>query len=913
MVHATEKDPPRISATLAAMSPPPPNRPSDLGVVERDRYQVIAEFARGGLGRILRARDLRSGRIVAIKEVLRGGTEARARFAFEAMVSANLEHPSTVPVYEVGRWPSGEPFYAMKLVSGRSLEAVVAECRDLGARVALVPHVIAVAEALAYAHSHKVIHRDLKPANILVGEFGETVVIDWGLAKNLATGDEAESDADRGPAGRPRYGETIMGTVLGTPSYMSPEQARGQPVDERTDVYAIGAILYHALGGVRPFAESMTPQEVLDKVVVTPPRPLHEIDPLVPAELVTIVEKAMATRAADRYPTAKELAEELKRFSTGKLVAAHHYTLWALVRRFVRQHRAVVTSILAAICVLAVFGVFSVRRIVAERNRAETARADAERRLAELFSEQGRQALAAGDADRALTYLAEAMRHGDTRPSTRFLAGQGLVHLEPLAAVLPGHGNSVYSVAWSPDGQELYSSSVDGWVAIWDPVRRQIERAFPAGFHFILSRDGSELITRTNVGLVAVWDAHTFQPRAQVALPAPDQAWAIALSPDGKTLAVGGEHGSLGLWRTDGTPIAILPDLASKVYSIEFSPGGQLIACALTDGTVRLFNLDGSPAATFYAHFGPTWDAEFSPDGALVVTAGDDAYAEIWDVRTGTLRTRLSGHQFGIDKATFDPTGTLVATASLDSNVILWDAATGEMLHTMKGHTKNINNIHFSPDGTQLASAGEEGSIKLWDVASGRLVHSYDGSTSPVSDVAFSPDGTRLAEASFDYRVRVWRTDAAPDVVPLPAPPPVIAGDFSPDGRRVAIIDKDHSVRVWDSQTGAPILAFHASDEHMRTIEYSPDGRFLLTASNDGSARLWDAETGHLVRAFTGHVGKVRLATFDATGTRLLTVGEDKTARVWNAQTGEQQMILPLDGPGLGRALLERPTARASS
>jgi serine/threonine protein kinase len=161
--------------------------------VPRNRFELQGELARGGLGRVMRARDPRTGRVVALKEVLRPSPDLIARFAREAMVTANLQHPAIVPVYEVGRWPSGEPFYAMKLVRGRALDALIADASTTAARVALLPHVIAIAEALAYAHSERVIHRDLKPANVLVGPYGETVVIDWGLARNLGERDLASA------------------------------------------------------------------------------------------------------------------------------------------------------------------------------------------------------------------------------------------------------------------------------------------------------------------------------------------------------------------------------------------------------------------------------------------------------------------------------------------------------------------------------------------------------------------------------------------------------------------------------------------------------------------------------------------------------------------------------------------------
>jgi serine/threonine protein kinase len=303
-----------------------------LPVRDRQRYQFGAEHARGGIGKIVLAHDRKLDRQVAIKELLRPGNAAQARFVREAMITARLEHPGIVPVHEAGRWPSGEPFYSMKLVSGRSLAEVIKSTRTLDERLALLPNVVAVADAIAYAHGELVIHRDLKPSNVMVGACGETVVIDWGLAKDLTRPNEAADLLAEPSRNSSQSGLTMVGTVIGTPAYMPPEQAEGLPVDERADVYALGAMLYHLLAGQIPYADTKptSGSELVDLVKAGPPTSLPRLGPDTPAGLLAIIDKAMARKPSDRYANAGELAVDLKRCSSAQLLGARECPTWML-------------------------------------------------------------------------------------------------------------------------------------------------------------------------------------------------------------------------------------------------------------------------------------------------------------------------------------------------------------------------------------------------------------------------------------------------------------------------------------------------------------------------------------------------------------------------------------------------------
>ncbi|MFO0755782.1 MAG: serine/threonine-protein kinase [Byssovorax sp.] len=353
------------------------------------RYVPGAEIARGGMGRILAAEDRLLGRRVALKTLRRDSEGLARRFRREQRITARLQHPAIVPIYDAGTFAGGEPFFAMRLVKGESLDRTAAQAATLEARLRLLPAVIGVVDAVAYAHGEGVVHRDLKPQNVLVGPFGEVVVVDWGLARETGaeaeTAEKAITDTAAVEAGEPEA--TRAGDVVGTLAYMAPEQARGRSADERSDVYGLGAILYHVLAGAPPHAErtaSSAGEGALDR-----PAPLAERIADLPADLATIVERAMAEDPAARYPSARELAEDLKRWQAGRLVAAHRYSTAERLRRFVRRYRAPLLVAATSLILLVTLGGLALRRIVDERASALDARARAEEARGRAEAQRG--------------------------------------------------------------------------------------------------------------------------------------------------------------------------------------------------------------------------------------------------------------------------------------------------------------------------------------------------------------------------------------------------------------------------------------------------------------------------------------------------------------------------------------------
>ena len=338
---------------------------SDVGVVLPEmpgRYSFEREFARGGMGRVLTAYDRTLRRVVAIKELSRiteGGANGRGsetpralinRFLQEAYIAGQMEHPSIVPVHEVGQRADGTYYYSMKYVRGQTLEEAIEAAGSLDERLKLLPNFVDLCQAVAYAHSLGVIHRDLKPSNVIVGEYGETIVIDWGLAKRRGDPDSQAQELSRTLHALHEEtrdedsssGHTVAGEALGTPGYMPPEQARGEVdrLDERSDVFALGAVLYCLLTGGPPY-EGATVQEAVQRARNAQPAPIEMREPQAPRELCAICRRAMQRNHERRYQSAKDLATEVQRFQSGALVETHDYGYGDYVRRFTERYRGI--------------------------------------------------------------------------------------------------------------------------------------------------------------------------------------------------------------------------------------------------------------------------------------------------------------------------------------------------------------------------------------------------------------------------------------------------------------------------------------------------------------------------------------------------------------------------------------------
>lgn len=499
--------------------------PADDEVPTRwGRYKIDGELARGGQGRILNAADDVIGRPVALKILRRDGVQdARLvrKFRIEAMVTGQLEHPNIVPVHELGELDNGLPYYTMKKVEGRTLKKIILGLRKNNpvlmeefTRVKLISILIQVCQAISYAHEKGVLHRDLKPANIMLGDYGEVIVLDWGVAKVKGIRESVEGLRPVRISAEAGAQDTLAGTVEGTPAYMAPEQARGRvnEIDERSDVYAIGAILYEILTYRPPF-KGQDVREVLRQVIEeSPPRP-NEIAPQnqIPEELILICDRCLRKTPADRYPSVRAVQKELEAFLDGTKRRAAALERVAEAHSLVQEHQALKRELAVArsAAKLASTGIQGWEPIERKRGLWVTLNRvrDIEAKIAVTFGRAVAlfsQALAhepdnvearGGLADLYIDQLKQAEQQND---HAKIVFAESMVsqyHMGRYAAFLQGDGH--LSVDVEPRGAEVWLYEYEEQERVLRPVRaRRLGNApirevkLPRGSYLLVLRAG---------------------------------------------------------------------------------------------------------------------------------------------------------------------------------------------------------------------------------------------------------------------------------------------------------------------------------------------------------------------------------------------------------------------------------------
>jgi WD40 repeat protein len=635
-------------------------------------YDILGVLGRGGMGVVYKAWQTNLKRVVALKMILAGshaGDQELARFRLEAEAVARLQHPNIVQIYEIGE--SGNlPYFSLEFVNGGSLARELAGTPIKARRAAEL--VETLARAMHHAHRRDLVHRDLKPGNVLLTRAGVPKITDFGLAKQL------EPDGEH---------LTQSGAVMGTPSYMAPEQAEGKikKIGPAADVYALGAILYECLTGRPPF-KAATTMDTLLQVISEEPVPPRRLQSKIPRDLETVCLKCLEKAPRNRYPSAKALAEDLRRFLDDEPIRARRIGGVGRVWKWWKQHPVFAVLLGAMILVTGWKIVDSVLLIFSPpSNPFPSSEAIRSRTRAPGLNLPSDLRPRAAPAVRVVAHQRRVWCVAFS-PDGKYLASAGDSHeikvweTATLGLVRPleGHTDTVTGLAWSPDSKRLASASLDATVRV------------------------SDLTGQT----LLIYQAHG------------RRVGSVGFSPDGNLLASGGADRAVRVWEAaTGRQVRILRGPTEDVTCVAFSPKGNLLAAASWDHTVRVWDATTfKEILTFRGHPCRLTGLAFSPDSKRIASAGVDGRVLVWDATTGLNVRPLLTQGAEVCGVAFSPKAGLIATAGGDHLVKLWGAAGGEFRLSFQDHRDVVTGVAFSPDGQYLASGSWDKTVRVREV-----------------------------------------------------------------------------------------------------------------------------------------------------------------------------------------------------
>ena len=926
------------------------------------RYQLFGEIARGGMGAVLKGRDIDLGRDLAVKVLLeqhRNRPELVRRFVEEAQIGGQLQHPGIVPVYELGTFPDCRPYFAMKLVKGRTLAALLdARSKPSDDHARFLGIFEQVAQTVAYAHARGVIHRDLKPSNVMVGAFGEVQVMDWGLAKVLKEGGVADDERSRPPQNEVSVVRTVRsgsavddsqaGSVLGTPAYMAPEQATGDldAVDERADVFGLGSILCEVLTG-RPAYTGRTGHEVHRKAARG-----DTADALARLEssgadpdLRALANRCLAVEPLDRPRDAGQVSEAVATYQNSVIERLRR----AEVERAAEQVRAVeerrrrrVTLALAAsmLTVAALSIAFAVSQsrsnaklttayvdLSHEQGRTQTALDNTQRLAAELALDKGRFLGEQGDANSALLWMARGLKLApadavELQAVARSNLGYWRTRINPLRAILRFDAE-VWAVAFMPGGKTILTGNPNGAFQLWNatsgerigaridkPVSKRIGKPFPRSgaqtFAIAFSPDGKSVLTGGADSTAQLRDIATSTEIWNQDVG----GWirTAAFSSEGRLLfgIVGSEREWAQLWSVaTGKPLSPPLEHRDLVLAVAFSPDGKTFVTesGMPDrgpGVARFWDADGKEIRKPLEQPSAALGLAFSPDGKKLLTGHFDGNARLWELSTDQVLLTLP-HEALVRGVAFSLDGRTFVTVSYDSTARLWETATGKPLGPPLRHGDMVKSVTFSPDGTTLLTLAADKTARIWEVAANSSVTADLPHDEPLFPLSFSTDRQTIMTRDVHNSARL-RNAVSGKLIgePLRHELRVTAGAFSPNHKTAVTVEEKTTAgpwditttRLWNVATGKPIGP-PLDHPAVNAVAYSPDGKTAVTGGS-GGARLWDATTGASTKTEPfSRSNRVYAVAFSPDGKTILTGDAGFKARLWD-DAGDERIVEPI-------------------
>ncbi len=880
-------------------------------------YEVLDILGQGGMGLVSAARQTSINRTVAVK-TLRSDKQtdlhSRQKFLSEAVVTGELEHPHIVPIYDLGKDQNGALFYSMKRVKGRPWDSDLRQKSTTENLEILMK----VADAVAFAHSRGVLHRDLKPENVMLGDFGEVMLMDWGLA---ITVDEVAENA----------------TVAGTPAYMAPEMAAGESakIGIASDIYLLGAILYEIVTGRPPHAGPT----VMDCLTAAARNELAATEES--GELLEIALRALETRPEDRYPSVGEFQAAIRDYH------AHSESILLSDRAEQGLEQALQDDDYQVFA-RALFGFREAYALWSGNHRAQEG-------IVEAGLAYASSALRKGDYDLAATLLdasepshAPVIQRVHVAQQERDSRQKRLQAAKRLAGTLVAAVLIVVGVAffWIRNERDRAVLAEQAAIVAQEEAEEEREQAIRERERADEAAEGERIAAKA--ARAAEADQRVERKRAEAAATqardaeaaearqrqhAEREAYVARIGLAAAKIEENAFQRAREL--LDDCPPALRDwewgrlmylcqqhvrevDNRQPIETVAFSPDERYFVTGGWDGMIRIWETEsGELQSMISTEASYVFAAAFSPDGRYLAVGTNHSpdYLQIFDIRTGQPADTpsLRGHGDAVLSVVFSHDGKQLLTGSYDNTARLWDLESGEST-VLRGHDWWVWSASFSPDERKILTTSQDGSALVWSVETARPQAPFLEHGGPVFGGAFAPDGKSVVTAGFDGRILAWDPDQVRpfDFTVLtsdrtnPTPPyetllghtaAVRTVHFSDDGRLLLSSGNDNTVRVWDVLEGSLLKTLRGHGGRVPACAFAPQSRQVLSGSHDHRAMLWSLERYEELRVFrsrvfSGHRDAILGADFSSDGARVISASRDRTARIWDVASGREMRQL---------------------
>jgi len=877
----------------------------------RGRYIYSNKSIKGGMGEIFFVLDTFMNRKIAIKELsyYKDGINTERKelgFIREALLTAELEHPSIIPIYEIGKKKSGNLYYTMKKINGETLSRLVQKQNSIEGRLNLIPDFLNICYAVAYAHEKNIIHRDIKPANIMIDKFGETTLLDWGLAKHIDTNESFMKNVTDRYELLDNGNKTINGKVVGTPSYMSPEQARGEILDNRADIYSLGAVLYYILAAHPPF-KGKTVAERLDKVKNSKPLPIKNSE--IPKDLIAIVEKSMAKDKEQRYNSSIELIEDIKRYLSNKKVKVYDYSFGEIIKKTAKNNIVAFSSILIIfftliISFILVYNSYNKEKIAIKKFKKslieeKLANQEANYNFSVSLLEKAISLIKEYRINESEIYASGAITYikknklvkQDSKNFNIFKKAKSILYQTNIKTNFEFKGfirnnSDIYKLQTSRDGKYLIAIGRDGWVNIW--TIKDYKKIFKKRFNSYvtsidINNDNKKIVIVERNSHIHLWDIVNNKEIKKIFIPFDKQEFIAKYSLDNKFIISSGKSGDIVI-RDANTLVEKRRLLAHKnivmnIFMLKNKNKNILITHDYKNNLI-IWNFDTRKILKHFKNIVSLIRSfAISKDGHFLIISLENGEIKVLNISTGKFIKNLKNYENFKVSMGFLNEKYLVG---IREYLTIWNYKTGEVLSRMKlNKLTSLSSLAISKKYIFTSSFNKD--IKIWTVnVNDKYKYDIDNKIS-IHNIALSKDKKYLSVLRDNNRIFLYdfkNRKLINNVIGT------FRSIFSDDSKKLATVVNSNIVIYTIGDKFSQKLYFKNNKEFISSLLFIESNKLAL-GTTSGNIYILDLINDRILSKLKSKNIKNRIYSLTLSFDKkyLVAAGFNKNIDIWNLET----------------------------